>query len=137
MSLLISLIPKTALSSVKMQFRCFPGIFLHETLSSVHLMDAGGMRHDTRVTLSFIPDSYQLTVSLTDETGKNQSERLIAVANGVIQMIIYESDTTHLLSAACIEFGRLDQYYVRINCSVQGWRTGDVRCLLLLVPEDA
>lgn len=90
----------------------FLGTLAPRTLPSVGLADAGGMRHDTRITLSFIPDSYQLAVSLTDETGKNQSERLIAVANGVIQLIIYENDTDHLLSAACTEFGRLDQYYI-------------------------
>ena len=90
----------------------FSGTLPPRTLPSVRLMDSGGMQHDTRITLSFIPDSYQLTVSLTDETGKNQSERLIAVANGVIQLIIYEEDSDHLLAAACTEFGRLDQYYV-------------------------
>lgn len=90
----------------------FAGTIPPRTLPSVGLLDAGGMRHDTRITLSFIPDSYQLAVSLTDETGKNQSERLISVANGIIQLIIYENDTDHLLSAACTEFGRLDQYYV-------------------------
>jgi hypothetical protein len=90
----------------------FSGTLPPRTLSSVCLMDAGGMQHDTRITLSFIPDSYQLTVSLTDETGKHQSERLIAVSNDVIQLIIYEEDTGHLLAAACTEFGRLDQYYV-------------------------
>lgn len=90
----------------------FSGTLPPRTLPSVRMVDAGGMQHDTRITLSFIPDSYQLTVSLTDETGKNQSERLISVANGVIQMIIYEDDTNHLLTAACTEFGRLDQYYV-------------------------
>ncbi|MDE4908343.1 PAS domain S-box protein [Methanogenium marinum] len=90
----------------------FAGAVPPRTLPSVGLVDAGGMVHDTSITLSFIPDSYQLAVSITDETGKNQSERLIAVSNGIIQLIIYEDDTTHLLSAACAEFGRLDQYYV-------------------------
>lgn len=90
----------------------FAGTVPPRTLPSVGLVDAEGMVHDTSITLSFIPDSYQLAVSITDETGKNQSERLIAVSNGIIQLIIYEDDPTHLLSAACTEFGRLDQYYV-------------------------
>ena len=90
----------------------FAGSVPPRTLSSIGLVDAEGMVHDTCVTLSFIPDSYQLAVSITDETGKNQSERLIAVANGVIQLIIYESETIPLLTAACTEFSRLDQYYV-------------------------
>ncbi|WP_165074768.1 PAS domain S-box protein [Methanogenium sp. MK-MG] len=90
----------------------FAGTVPPRTLPSVGLVDGDGMVHDTRVTLSFIPDSYQLAVSITDETGKNQSERLISVANGIIQLIIYENDTTHLLSAACTEFSRLDRYYV-------------------------
>ena len=90
----------------------FAGTVPPRTLPSVGLVDAGGMVHDTSITLSFIPDSYQLAVSIADETGKNQSERLIAVSNGIIQLIIYEDDTNHLLSAACAEFGRLDQYYV-------------------------
>lgn len=90
----------------------FSGTLPPRILPSVRLRDAGGMQHDTRITLSFIPDSYQLTVSLTDETGKHQSERLIAVSNGVIQLIIYEGDSSHLLMSACTEFGRLDQYYV-------------------------
>ncbi len=82
------------------------------TLPLVGLVDAEGMVHDTRITLSFIPGSYQVAVSITDETGKNQSERLIAVANGIIQLIIYEDETAALLSAACTEFSRLDRYYV-------------------------
>jgi PAS domain S-box-containing protein len=90
----------------------FAGTVPPRTLPLVGLVDAEGMVHDTRITLSFIPDSYQLAVSITDETGKNQSERLIAVANGVIQLIIYEEDTEILLSAACTEFSRLDRYYV-------------------------
>jgi len=90
----------------------FAGTVPPRTLPLVGLVDAEGMVHDTRITLSFIPDSYQLAVSITDETGKNQSERLIAVANGVIQLIIYEDDTTALLTAACTEFSLLDRYYV-------------------------
>ncbi|WFN34035.1 PAS domain S-box protein [Methanogenium sp. S4BF] len=90
----------------------FAGTVPPRRLPSVGLVDAGGMVHDTSITLSFIPDSYQLAVSITDETGKNQSERLIAVSNGIIQLIIYEDDTATLLAAACAEFSRLDQYYV-------------------------
>jgi len=90
----------------------FAGTVPPRTLPLIGLVDAEGMVHDTRITLSFIPDSYLLAVSITDETGKNQSERLIAVANGVIQLIIYEDDTEILLSAACTEFSRLDRYYV-------------------------
>lgn len=90
----------------------FAGTVPPRRLPSVGLVDAGGMVRDTSITLSFIPDSYQLAVSITDETGKNQSERLIAVSNGIIQLIIYEDDTAVLLAAACSEFSRLDQYYV-------------------------
>lgn len=90
----------------------FAGTVPPRRLPSIGLVDAGGMIHDTSITLSFIPDSYQLAVSITDETGKNQSERLIAVSNGIIQLIIYEDDTATLLTAACAEFSRLDQYYV-------------------------
>lgn len=106
------LVPDDRIGFWENAVQMFAGTVPPRRLPLIGLVDAGGMIHDISITLSFIPDSLQLAVSITDETGKKQSERLIAVSNGIIQLIIYEDDTATLLAAACAEFSRLDQYYV-------------------------
>ncbi len=106
------LVPDDRIGFRENAIQMFAGTVPPRRLPSIGLVNAEGMIHDISTTLSFIPDSYQLAVSITDETGKNQSERLISVSNGIIQLIIYEDDTATLLAAACAEFSRLDQYYV-------------------------
>ena len=106
------LVPDDRIGFRENAIQMFAGIVPPRRLPSIGLIDAEGMIHEISPTLSFIPDSYQLVVSITDETGKYQSERLIAVSNGVIQLIIYGGDIATLLSAACAEFSRLNLYYV-------------------------